>query len=145
MYRVTNPLLLAAWLTMAPAVATHANAADAAPAATEPFATEEVWSWFEQGSIHLASWPTPARTGGDPELLTSVAGVLAQIRKAKSTAKVTMKTPVTSLRVVSPAIERLTLGQGDLVNAGVVEQVELVSGDEELVEIVLGEPPAKQA
>jgi valyl-tRNA synthetase len=79
--------------------------------------------------------------------LTTVADVLAQIRKAKSTAKVTMKTPVTSLRIgaATTVLGRLSLVQGDLVNAGVVEHLELVTGHEDFVEIVLGEPPAKKA
>ncbi|MDX6197821.1 MAG: valyl-tRNA synthetase [Actinomycetota bacterium] len=112
-----------------------------------PFVTEEVWSWFQDGSIHHAPWPRPIHPGGDPEVLTTVADVLAQIRKAKSTAKVTMKTPVTSLRIgaATTVLGRLSLVQGDLVNAGVVEHLELVTGHEDFVEIVLGEPPAKKA
>ena len=107
--------------------------------------TEEVWSWFQEGSIHHAPWPTPDSVGGDPQVLTAVADVLAQVRKAKSTAKVTMKTPVISLRVGAAEAELalVAFGQEDLVNAGLVESLELVPGDE-FVEIVLGEPPVKQ-
>jgi valyl-tRNA synthetase len=112
-----------------------------------PFATEEVWSWFQRGSVHRAPWPEPSFVGGDPQVLTTVADVLGQLRKAKSTAKVTMKTPVTSLRVggATPVLDRLALAQSDLVNAGVVQSIELVAGDADFVEVTLGEPPAKQA
>jgi valyl-tRNA synthetase len=110
------------------------------------FATEEVWSWFGEGSVHRAGWPVAAPTGGDPLVLTAVAEVLAQVRKAKSNAKVTMKTPVTRL-VVTDTAERLallTLGQADLINAGVVEELVLVLVEgEPAVEATLGEPPVK--
>jgi valyl-tRNA synthetase len=70
--------------------------------------------------------------------------VLGQVRKAKSSAKVTMKTPVTTL-VVTDTPERLALvrlAQADVVNAGLVADLQLVEG-EAGVEAVLGEPPAK--
>ena len=69
-----------------------------------PFATEEVWSWWQEGSIHHAGLavgraePRPRRTG-DPALLDDLAAALAAVRGAKSSAKVSMKTEVTPGRV----------------------------------------------
>ena len=71
--------------------------------------------------------------------MLAVAGeVLAQVRKAKSSAKVSMKTPVTRL-VVTDTADRLalvSLAHDDLVNAGVVTDLVLSEG-EPSVEVVL--------
>ena len=110
------------------------------------FAAEEVWSWWQDGSVHRAPWPTAQPTGGDPAVLQVAGEVLAQVRKAKSTAKVTMKTPVLTL-VVADTADRLALverARTDLVNAGLVQDLQLLQG-EPSVTAVLGEPPAKVA
>jgi valyl-tRNA synthetase len=79
-----------------------------------PFATEEVWSWWQEGSIHLASWPSPdvdlAVPAQEPEVLVAVAEVLAGIRGAKSEAQVSMKTEVSKVEVSGPA-DRLALAE----------------------------------
>jgi valyl-tRNA synthetase len=112
------------------------------------FAAEEVWSWWWTGSVHRAAWPVAQPTGGDPAVLAVAGEVLAHVRKAKSTAKVTMKTPVTAL-VVTDSPERLalvSLAQADLSNAGLVSEIVLVeaaAGAEPSVEVTLGEPPVK--
>ena len=76
-----------------------------------PFVTEEVWSWWQEGSIHRAAWPDADESGtlagdGDP-LVSEVAGeVLGEIRKAKTEAKVSMRAEVASV-VVRDTPERL--------------------------------------
>ena len=58
------------------------------------YVTEEVWSWWQEGSVHRAEWPTtaalPDASEADP-LVFSVAGdVLSAIRKEKSEQKVSL-------------------------------------------------------
>jgi valyl-tRNA synthetase len=69
-----------------------------------PFAAEETWSWWRDGSVHAARWPTAARlralAGSDDPRLTELASwVLVGVRRAKSEAKVSMRAPVQRLAV----------------------------------------------
>ena len=90
-----------------------------------PFVTEEVWSWWQEGSVHRAGWPTfdplhETAQGGDARVLHETAVVLAAVRKAKSEAKTSMRTEVPSVEVRGPAeaVARVRLAGKDLGFAG---------------------------
>src|SRR5699024_10925738 len=70
------------------------------------FATEEVWSWWQDGSIHRAAWPelsdVPTRDH-DPAVFEAATEVLGGLRGAKSVAKVCMKTQIIAATVSGPS------------------------------------------
>ncbi len=89
-----------------------------------PFVTEEVWSWWQEGSVHLALWPTvdevAIKGDADPQILSDTAVVLSGIRKAKSEAKLSMRTDVASAVVAGDAdtVKRVAEAADDLRAAG---------------------------
>ncbi|MFN8125554.1 MAG: valine--tRNA ligase [Candidatus Nanopelagicales bacterium] len=87
-----------------------------------PFVTEEVWSWWQSGSVHRSAWPDPSDlpVGGDPAVLPEVALVLSRLRKAKSEAKVGMRTEVVTATVSGPedSVARIMSAATDLTAAG---------------------------
>jgi valyl-tRNA synthetase len=68
-----------------------------------PFVTEEVWSWWQAGSIHRAKWPGAedfaTETHGFVPLMPALSKVLSAVRRAKTEAQVSMKAPVTDLEI----------------------------------------------
>ena len=89
-----------------------------------PFATEEVWSWYRTGSVHRAPWPEAqglrqAAAGADPALVAQAGAALAALRKVKSEAKTSQKTPIlsVSLAVVPEYADAVEAVRTDLVEA----------------------------
>ncbi len=118
-----------------------------------PYATEEVWSWWQPGSVHLQTWPVEEElgdaAGSDPAALDAVAAVLVGVRGAKSTAKVGMRTPVVEATITGPtdALEAVRSAERDLRAVGsITGELRLVAAEdsEVVVEAVLGEPPPKR-
>jgi len=121
-----------------------------------PFVTEEVWSWWQEGSVHRAAWPSasalasasvPASAGadGDPSVLATAAAVLGQIRKAKSAAKVSMRAEAARVIVRGPtanAADAVRVSEDDLRAAGNIADFSfaLVPGAELATEVTLADP-----
>lgn len=102
-----------------------------------PFVTEEVWSWWREGSIHRAAWPQTALPAGDPAVLTVASEVLRQVRKAKSAAKLSMRAEISRLTVTGPEASLVRQAQDDLCAAGNVEEFVLDPGETLTVEVTL--------
>ncbi|GAA2617933.1 valine--tRNA ligase [Dactylosporangium fulvum] len=81
-----------------------------------PYVTEEVWSWWQQGSVHRAAWPTPLLSA-DATPLTLATSVLGAIRKAKSSSQQSMRAEVALLTVAGP-VDALSQLRADLTAAG---------------------------
>jgi valyl-tRNA synthetase len=118
-----------------------------------PFATDEVWGWWQNTdagqaqSIHRAAWPTvdELTTGLDASnhgLLELVSAALIGVRKAKSDAKVSMKAPVESATLQAPAavLTSLRVISGDIKSVGKIadlayQEAEVVA----LTDVILAE------
>ncbi|GDX17501.1 valine--tRNA ligase [Actinomycetes bacterium] len=103
-----------------------------------PFVTEEVWSWWQEGSIHLQSWPksteiiTNNEVGIDP--LNNVTWILSEVRKVKTENKQSMKAEVKTLEIWAKAevIEQVKDAQKDLIAAGNIKDLKLNVTDSEI-------------
>jgi valyl-tRNA synthetase len=108
-----------------------------------PFATDEVWAWWQNtdsalaNSIHLAPWPTVEEltTGLDASNhgLLALAGIaLGGVRKAKSDAKVSMKAVVESAVLQAPAavLTTIRLIDSDVRSVGKIQDLAYQEGDE---------------
>jgi valyl-tRNA synthetase len=108
-------------------------------APVQPFVTEEVWSWWRDGSVHAAPWPDAAPLRAlagrpDPVLAELASWVLVAVRRAKSEARVSMRAPVDRLviRVDAGRATSLRPAAADLALAAAATHVE--------IEPHLGEP-----
>jgi valyl-tRNA synthetase len=119
-----------------------------------PFVCEEVWSWWQEGSVHRAAWPDAgeltalASTGGagsdavgEDTALEVTVEVLRAVRKAKSDARAGMRVPVSLVRVQdTPArLRALELGEDDLLSAGSIARLQTSEAGEISVEVVLAQ------
>ena len=109
-----------------------------------PFATEEAWRWWHEGSVHRAAWPDRSEFTHEPldepgSITGPVGQVLEAIRRAKSTAKVSQRAAVARVMVSAPPdfIGALAAAEGDLAAAGSVAAFAYLDGDELAVDVEL--------
>ncbi|MDS1268826.1 valine--tRNA ligase [Lipingzhangella sp. LS1_29] len=100
-----------------------------------PFVTEEVWSWWQEGSVHGAEWPDgtdldTAAAGAGADVLHATAEALRGIRKAKSEAKLSMRADVARVRVCGKTAEDARRASADLAAAGNVQDLFFEDSDE---------------
>jgi valyl-tRNA synthetase len=100
-----------------------------------PFVTEEVWSWWRDGSVHTSPWPEGgplrAATGVErpsPLALEAAAAVLAEVRRAKTAARRSLRSPVTRVEVTDrpDRLAALSAVAPDLCRAGAVAELVLL-------------------
>jgi valyl-tRNA synthetase len=113
-----------------------------------PFVCEEVWGWWQSGSVHRATWPNPTEfgdlSGAEPAVLDVAAATLSEIRRAKTEAKRSLRTEVSLAVVRADATTLAALGpaSGDVIDAGAVLEFRTETADAELsVEVTLVPDP----
>jgi len=100
-----------------------------------PYVTEEVWSWWQEGSVHRASWPVATELGSSAAsvdaVLSSVAEALAGVRGAKSQAKASMRAEVATATLTGrpEVLAAVRKAEADLRQAG------KISGELSYVEV----------
>lgn len=113
-----------------------------------PFVTEEVWSWWREGSVHRSTWPTPEEVlevcgGGEydrgVESLQFAAAVLGAIRKKKSEEQRPLKTPVARAVLRAPAamLGLLADVENDLRASGLIQELRAETADTLQVDVEL--------
>jgi valyl-tRNA synthetase len=135
-----------------------------------PFVTEEVWSWWQDGSVHRAAWPTtdgvlaacePSGPGAKPGAaersatreddrgvlaLEFASAVLGAIRKKKSEEQRPLKTRVARVGIRAPQAQLAFLGdvEQDLRASGLIDRLDSSPSEILQVEIELAEPAPPQ-
>jgi valyl-tRNA synthetase len=112
-----------------------------------PFVTEEVWSWWQTGSIHRAAWPTSADVlspiGGSDAAASDVfarsQSALSEVRRIKAVAKKPTKA-VIERAVLPAAFEGIRPAADDFKAATHIR--DLAFGDVAEPQLTFAEEPA---
>lgn len=107
-----------------------------------PYVTEEVWSWWQQGSIHRAPWPKHEELAvpmdAEPLAYEVASAVLGEVRRVKALQKRSLRAEVERI-IVSDTAERLAvLGSvaRDVREAGNIVRIETIGSSTFSVETV---------
>ena len=81
-----------------------------------PFVTEEVWSWWQDGSIHRSSWPSHDEFSGltgDAGVMQITSEVLTAVRRTKSDAQASMRAGIDHISVTADGDSLALLKQAE--------------------------------
>ena len=113
-----------------------------------PYVTEEVWSWWQSGSVHRAPWPDAselrdAAADGNPLAYAMGAEVLSAARRAKTEAKRSLKWAVDAIDVAdtAPRTEAFQSVLDDVREAANATSVSVTVGTEASVNVTLAADP----
>ena len=113
-----------------------------------PYVTEEVWSWWQCGSVHRAPWPDAselrdAAADGNPLAYAMGAEVLSAARRAKTEAKRSLKWAVDAIDVAdtAPRTEAFQSVLDDVREAANATSVSVTVGTEASVNVTLAADP----
>ena len=108
-----------------------------------PFVTEEVWSWWQSGSIHHSRWPSAhelesllsdnslAARAADESAYQWATDVLFEVRKQRSEAKQPLKVPITKVTIKADpkAVALMPILDADLRAALRVLRFDVAAGE----------------
>ncbi|MDO4241297.1 MAG: valine--tRNA ligase [Microbacteriaceae bacterium] len=102
------------------------------------YATDEVWSWFNENSVHSAAWPVSgellaiAGSDADKEILEIASAAIIGVRGAKSEAKVSQRTEIATAVIAASdeQAEKLRQVAGDIELLGRIRNLEVRGGAE---------------
>jgi valyl-tRNA synthetase len=99
-----------------------------------PFVCEEVWSWWREGSVHRAPWPSVTELEahvGDPAVFRITSEVLTAVRRAKSDAKASMAAEVASVTIAAAPESLALIRQAEADLKGAARAVEMAYAEGE--------------
>ncbi|MBV8462187.1 MAG: valine--tRNA ligase [Acidimicrobiales bacterium] len=108
-----------------------------------PYVCEEVWSWWQPGSVHRARWPEVGEllgaAGPDDTVLRVASEVLAEVRRNKTVAKRSMRWPVECLTVAGPPahLSAAREAEADLIEAAGAPSLDYADAEEPAVTVAL--------
>jgi valyl-tRNA synthetase len=114
-----------------------------------PFVTEEVWSWWRDGSVHRSQWPDPeaiagrAGAGASPAEYDEASAVIGAVRKEKTLQQRSLGSTVlrATVHTTEARAEVFRAVELDVKAAGRIDVLEVERGDELRVELELPPDP----